>query len=68
VKNATKCKGQGLITYISDRELIADDGTTSPEAAFNTIAKQNSSTFSSKKRAGALRPRYFFGKNELLTA
>jgi hypothetical protein len=56
------------LTFISERELIADDGITSPEATFNTIAKQNSSTFSSKKRAGTARPGYFFVKNELVKA
>ena len=44
----------------------AYDGITSPEAAFNTIAKQNSSTNSSKKRAGPQGSRYFFVKNELV--
>jgi hypothetical protein len=45
---------------------IASDGHPLPEAAFNTIAKQNSSTNSSKKRAGPRGSRYFFVKNELV--
>jgi hypothetical protein len=57
------------LTFISERELIADDGITSPEATFNTIAKQSSSTNPSKKRAGAARlPVIFFVKNELVKA
>jgi len=43
---------EGYIILLILLLTCADDGITSPEAAFNTIAKQNSSTNSSKKRAG----------------
>jgi len=59
VKNATKCKGQVEIQYISERELIASDGHPLPGGTFSTLIPP-------KKRTGAARLRYFFVKNELV--
>jgi len=59
VKNATKCKGQVEIQYISERELIASDGHPLPGGTFSTLIPP-------KKRAGPRGSRIFFVKNELV--
>jgi hypothetical protein len=60
---------EGYIILLILLLTCADDGTTSPEAAFNTIAKQKSMHKLLQKRGpGPQGSGHFFVKDELLTA